>query len=69
MGQLATTLHDDLDRALLFKTLATLVTDVEVGAVDDWLWAGPTDALADWADRLDAPDLVRNADRLAAERL
>ena len=68
-AKLATTLHDDLDRALLFKTLATLVTDVEVGAVDDWLWAGPTDALADWADRLDAPDLVRNADRLAAERL
>ena len=66
-AKLAATLHDELDRALLFKTLATLVTDVDVGDVDDWCWTGPTPDLAVWADRLDAPDLVRNAERLAAE--
>jgi len=68
-AKLAATLHDGLDRALLFKTLATLVVDVEVGAVDDWRWKGPTPELAEWADRLDAPDLVRNAERLAADRV
>jgi len=68
-AKLAATLHDGLDRALLFKTLATLVVDVEVGAVDDWRWKGPTPELAEWADRLDAPDLVHNAERLAADRV
>ena len=67
-AKLATTLHDEFETALLFKTLATLVTDVEVGQVDDWRWDGPTDDLAAWAERLDAPDLVRNADRIAADR-
>lgn len=67
-AKLAATLVEELDRALLFKRLATLVTDVEVGAVDDWRWSGPTDALHEWAARLDAEDLVRNAERLAAER-
>ena len=67
-AKLAATLQDQLEQALLFKTLATLVTDVEVGAVDDWRWTGPTSELASWADRLDAPDLVRNVERLAADR-
>jgi len=67
-AKLAATLHDQFDEALLFKTLATLVTDVEVGTVDDWRWDGPTADLAAWAGRLDAPDLVRNAERLAADR-
>ncbi len=67
-AKLAATLHDQFDEALLFKTLATLVTDLDVGAVDEWRWDGPTPELAAWADRLDAPDLVRNAERLAAER-
>jgi hypothetical protein len=28
--------------AQLFKTLATLVQDVEVGELTDWKWNGPT---------------------------
>jgi len=67
-ARLAATLHDDFDKASLFKTLATLVTDVDVGVVDDWRWRGPTGDLDGWAERLDAPDLVHNAERLAAER-
>ncbi len=67
-AKLATVLHDDFELALLFKKLATLETDVDVGAVDEWEWTGPTADLAGWADRLDAPDLVRNADRLADVR-
>jgi 5'-3' exonuclease len=67
-AKLAATLHDQFDLAMLFKRLATLETDVAVGAVDDWRWTGPTDALASWCDRLDAPDILRNATRLAAGR-
>jgi 5'-3' exonuclease len=64
-AKLAATLHQEFENALLFKRIATLETDVDVGAVDEWEWTGPTEDLARWADRLDAPDLVRNADRLA----
>src|SRR5262249_54304296 len=39
--KLATTLTDQRDRAELFKVLATLRTDAEVGDVDDWRWTGP----------------------------
>jgi hypothetical protein len=64
-AKLAATLHDQFDLALLFKRLAILETDVEVGSVDEWRWLGPTDQLASWCDRLDAPDVLRNATRLA----
>lgn len=67
-AKLAATLHDQFEDALLFKTLATLVTDLDVGIVDEWRWDGPTADLAGWADRLDAPDLIRNTDRIAADR-
>lgn len=67
-AKLAAALHDGFEQALLFRTLATLVTDVDVGVVDDWRWSGPTEELAAWADRLDAPDVLRNAERLAGER-
>ena len=67
-AKLAATLHDQFDLALLFKRLATLETDIEVGSVDDWRWTGPTDALASWCERLDAPDVIRNATRLASGR-
>ncbi len=65
---LAATLVAHRDDALLFRTLATLRTDGEVGTVDDWRWRGPT---ADWpamCERLDAADLVPRAERLAASR-
>lgn len=60
-AKLAATLADNYDDAKLFKVLATLVTDLDVGGVDEWEWAGPSDALATWCDRLDAPDVLRKA--------
>ena len=64
-AKLAATLHDQFADALLFKRLATLELDVAVGAVDDWRWRGPTAELASWCERLDAPDVLRKANRLA----
>ena len=63
--KLAVTLRDNLELALLFRRIATIETDVEVGRVDDWRWTGPTDGFAAFADRLGAPQLVERAARLA----
>jgi hypothetical protein len=52
----------------LFRVLATLVTDVEVGTVDDWHWTGPGGDLESWCDRLDAPDVLRTVGKLQAGR-
>jgi 5'-3' exonuclease len=40
--KLANTLRTNRGDAQLFKTLATLVSDVEVGHISDWKWSGPT---------------------------
>jgi 5'-3' exonuclease len=64
-AKLAVTLRDQLDLALLFRRIATIETDVEVGAVDDWRWTGPTEGFAALADRLGAPHLAERAARLA----
>ena len=65
---LASRLAAQLETALLFKRLATLNCDCEVGAVDEWQWHGPTDEFAAMCERLDAPDYVRRAQRLAGRR-
>ena len=64
-AKLSATLQDQLENALLFRQIATLDTDVEVGSVNDWKWFGPTDAFAEVAEELGAPDLVGYARRLA----
>ncbi|HSP28703.1 MAG TPA: 5'-3' exonuclease H3TH domain-containing protein [Ilumatobacteraceae bacterium] len=64
-AKLSATLQAQLADALLFRQIATVDTDVEVGTVDDWQWGGPTDAFAAIVDELDAPDLVTYATRLA----
>ena len=43
----------DFELALLFRRIATVETDVDVGTVDDWRWAGPTPEFAEIAERLD----------------
>lgn len=65
---LAATLVRCRDEALLFKVLATLRTDCEVGAVDDWRWTGPAGGFDEVAERLAAPDLARRAAALAGRR-
>jgi 5'-3' exonuclease len=67
-GKLAAALFARYEDALLYRRLATVERNVDVGAVDDWRWTGPTPELAAWAERLGAPELVGRADRLAARR-
>lgn len=52
---LAATLARERDRALLFRTLATLRTDIELfGSVDELQWRGPAPGFESLAARLDA---------------
>jgi 5'-3' exonuclease len=67
-ARLATALNEQRDLALLFRVLATLDTEIDVGAVADWQWRGPTAAFDEIVARLDAPALGRRAERLAAAR-
>jgi 5'-3' exonuclease len=54
-ARLAETLARERDRALLFRTLAMLRTDLPLfDDVDDLRWTGPTPAFAPLAARLDA---------------
>jgi 5'-3' exonuclease len=51
---LADTLCREWDRALLFRTLATLRTDIKLfGNIDELKWQGPTSRFPDIAARLD----------------
>jgi 5'-3' exonuclease len=53
---IARTLVDERDKALLFRTLATLRTDIDLfTSVDELEWKGPTPAFAKLAARMDAP--------------
>ena len=66
--KLAAALEAGYEDALLFKRLATLDTSVDVGAVDEWAWTGPTDQLPAWCERVDAPDVMHKLERLVAAR-
>lgn len=65
---LARTLAANRDDAYLFRTLATLRDECEVGQVDEWRWTGPGPGLAAMAGRLEQPDLVRRLTDLARRR-
>jgi 5'-3' exonuclease len=63
--RLAAALVEHRELALLFRTLATLRTDVPLfGAVDELRWGGPTADFERWADRLEATGLWERARRL-----
>jgi 5'-3' exonuclease len=67
--RLATTLAEQRERALLFRTLATLRDDAPIGVnVDGLRWRGPRADFDAWARRLGAPALVERAGQLAAAR-
>jgi 5'-3' exonuclease len=65
---LAATLQEHRAAADLFKVLATLRTDADVGRVDEWEWAGPRPGLQAWAERLGARRLYERAAELATKR-
>ena len=71
-AKLAATLRDNRPGALLFKTIATVVTDVSddvrIGSVDDWEWRGPSRDLQKFAGQLDMTDLVERAERAMVGR-
>jgi 5'-3' exonuclease len=67
-AKLAATLATQRADADLFKVLATLRTDVEVGRVDDWRWTGPTNDFPAWCQRFGWPRLADDAAALAAAR-
>lgn len=66
--KLATTLAAQREDAELFKLLATLRTDSDVGTVDDWRWTGPDPSIDDWAARLGTPGIATRAHKLADSR-
>ena len=52
----------------LFKELATLRTDADVGVVDDWEWSGPRADFPDWCERFGTPRLLTRVETLARTR-
>lgn len=67
-AKLSVNLQANLAEAVLFRRLATLETDIDVGTVDDWAWSGPTDAFAEVCQGLGAPQLATRARALADKR-
>ena len=66
-AKLSATLRDQYDLALLFRRIATVETDAEVGTVPEWRWTGPTDAFAAIAASLDDGRLVERASKLEGQ--
>lgn len=68
-AKLSATLNEQLDLALLFRTIATIVTEAPtMHSVDELLWNGPTDAFAALADRIGASRMIPRLERLMAAR-
>lgn len=68
-GALAATLARERERAFLFRTLATLRTDLPLfGSVDELQWGGPTPAFAELGARLDAAVTEKTAPRSRDKR-
>lgn len=71
-AKLAATLRENRSDALLFKTIATVVTDVSddvrIGSVEDWEWRGPSRDLQRFSRELDMTDLVERAERAMVGR-
>jgi len=62
--KLATTLSKNRKDAELFKTLATLVRDVEVGDVASWTWLGPRNDVESALERCNASSVLDRLRRL-----
>ncbi|HLT17156.1 MAG TPA: 5'-3' exonuclease H3TH domain-containing protein [Acidimicrobiales bacterium] len=67
-AKLNAVLREHFELALLFRRIATVETDADVGTVESWRWAGPTDDFAALAAELGDPHLAERAERLAAAR-
>ncbi len=70
-AKLGTTLREQMDSALLFRRIATVVLEAPVStSVDELHWTGPADPaeFARLCAQLDAPALPSRAEKLAARR-
>jgi 5'-3' exonuclease len=67
-ARLAAALRDGRRMARLFVRLATVVTDIDVGTVDEWEWQGATERFGEIVERIGAPNLHKRAAELAAQR-
>jgi 5'-3' exonuclease len=68
-GRLAKTLGEARELVYLFRTLATLVTDLDLGTtVNDLAWTGPTADFPQVCAAYDSPDLVDRVAALVAAR-
>ena len=65
-ARLSAALEANRELAMLFRTLATLRTDVPAGTVDELQWRGPTADFAGVAEQLGVPGLWERARRLGA---
>ena len=67
-AKLSAALQQDLPLALLFRQIATVDTELDVGRVDEWMWAGPTATFDDWAVAVGEPRLAERAVSLFERR-
>ncbi len=67
-AKLNATLREQFELALLFRRIATVETDAEVGTVPAWRWTGPDEGFAEMAEAIGDPRLVARAEKLAAAR-
>lgn len=63
-AKLSVALEEGRELAALFKVLATLRLDAEVGEVDDWEWRGPANDVDEWAAFLDADAWLKRVESL-----
>ncbi|MGQ0431732.1 MAG: 5'-3' exonuclease [Microthrixaceae bacterium] len=61
-------LRDQFELALLFRRIATVEVDAEVGVVDDWRWIGPTAGFEALAASLGSTSLAERAAQVIAAR-
>jgi 5'-3' exonuclease len=66
--KLSATLETGREVVALFKTLATLRSDAEVGEPPDWEWLGPGDDFDAWCERLGAAGIRRRVTDLVDVR-
>jgi 5'-3' exonuclease len=60
-AKLSATLQDQMELALLFRIIATVDRNVDVGSVDEWAWQGPTGEFPAICQRLGVPGLATRA--------
>jgi 5'-3' exonuclease len=67
-AKLNATLRESFELALLFRRIATVETDADVGTVGEWRWAGPSADFEGVAKELGDERLVARAEKLASTR-